>query len=64
MIRTMAGAALLVLALPVLATAQEPTPEVEAGRALFQGRGSCFTCHGREGGGTPLGPDLTDEAWV
>ncbi|HSH46297.1 MAG TPA: cytochrome c, partial [Longimicrobiales bacterium] len=36
----------------------------EAGRALFQGRGSCFTCHGREGGGTPLGPDLTDEAWV
>jgi mono/diheme cytochrome c family protein len=34
---------------------QEPV-----GQRVFEGKGACFTCHGRDGRGTPLGPDLTD----
>lgn len=34
------------------------------GRAVFEGKGNCATCHGIEGKGTPLGPDLTDGEWL
>jgi mono/diheme cytochrome c family protein len=34
------------------------------GQRVFEGKGACFTCHGREGRGTPLGPDLTDGDWI
>jgi mono/diheme cytochrome c family protein len=40
-------------------TIQEPL-----GQRVFEGKGACFTCHGRAGRGTPLGPDLTDGAWI
>ncbi|MDE2794999.1 MAG: c-type cytochrome [Gemmatimonadota bacterium] len=61
---------------PVPAAAEEPLtldesllPEgvtvamVEEGRELFSGGGTCQTCH-LDGTGGPLGPDLTDDAWL
>jgi cbb3-type cytochrome c oxidase subunit III len=45
----------------------EPEPvsgSQAAGKAIFEGKGNCATCHGREGKGTPLGPDLTDGEWL
>jgi mono/diheme cytochrome c family protein len=40
------------------------TQEAGPGKAVFEGKGNCYTCHGPEGRGTPLAPDLTDSAWV
>jgi mono/diheme cytochrome c family protein len=37
---------------------------VEQGRALFTGRGNCAACHGVEGRGTGMAPDLTDGEWL
>ena len=34
------------------------------GRAVFEGKGNCFACHGRDAKGTPLAPDLTDSTWI
>lgn len=34
------------------------------GRAVFEGKGNCATCHGIEGKGTPLGPNLSDGEWL
>ncbi|MCI0434829.1 MAG: cytochrome c [Gemmatimonadetes bacterium] len=34
------------------------------GRSIFTGKGTCFACHGPEGKGTPLAPDLTDKEWL
>lgn len=40
------------------------TPEmVEEGEQIFAGDGLCATCHGTDGTGTPMGPDLTDDEW-
>jgi mono/diheme cytochrome c family protein len=36
----------------------------DPGRAVFEGKGNCATCHGRNARGTPLGPDLTDGQWL
>jgi cytochrome c553 len=36
----------------------------QQGKAIFEGKGNCWTCHGRDGRGTPLGPDLTAAAWL
>jgi mono/diheme cytochrome c family protein len=35
-----------------------------AGKAVFEGKGTCYVCHGRDAKGTPLGPDLTDGEWL
>ena len=48
--------------LPAAARGQEPDPA--AGQALFKGEGACFSCHRADGKGTPLAPDLTDDAWL
>jgi mono/diheme cytochrome c family protein len=37
---------------------------VAAGRELFEGGGNCFSCHGMNAGGGPLGPDLRDGSWI
>jgi mono/diheme cytochrome c family protein len=37
---------------------------VAQGEELFRGRANCFTCHGMDGAGTQLGPDLTDDTWI
>jgi mono/diheme cytochrome c family protein len=36
----------------------------QAGQSVFEGKGNCATCHGKDGKGTPLGPDLTDGEWL
>lgn len=42
-----------------------PAPDLaERGEAVFTGAGACFSCHGRDGTGTPLGPNLTDDEWL
>ncbi len=43
------------------------TPEqVARGRAVFAGEdgGTCAGCHGGDGGGGPIGPDLTSGKWL
>ena len=37
---------------------------VDAGRSLFTGSGNCASCHGANGTGGPLGPDLADTSWL
>jgi mono/diheme cytochrome c family protein len=37
---------------------------VTAGRQLYTGPADCSTCHGSDGRGTPLGPNLTDSQWL
>ncbi|HEY1465169.1 MAG TPA: PQQ-dependent sugar dehydrogenase, partial [Terriglobales bacterium] len=34
------------------------------GDRLFHGKGTCIGCHGENGGGSTLGPDLTDQKWI
>ena len=34
------------------------------GKAVFEGKGMCFACHGKDAKGTPLAPDLTDAEWI
>jgi putative heme-binding domain-containing protein len=55
-------AALIVAYLRSMATAGEKataTGDATRGRALFEGRGECLTCHQVQGNGSRLGPDLT-----
>lgn len=47
-----------------LATPMEYTPEMAAaGKAVFEGRGTCFACHGANLQGGPIAPNLTDDTW-
>ena len=40
------------------------TPQaVDAGRAIFHGKGTCFACHGAQLEGTQLAPTLKSHAW-
>lgn len=34
------------------------------GKAIFEGKGMCFACHGKDAKGTPLAPNLTDAEWL
>lgn len=38
--------------------------QFDQGRDLFSGQGGCQACHGPEGVGSMLGPDLTDAEWL
>jgi mono/diheme cytochrome c family protein len=41
------------------------SPEmIAAGQQVYSGAGICFTCHGAEGVGTALGPNLADDQWI
>jgi mono/diheme cytochrome c family protein len=52
-------------ALAASAGVAEPAASVQAnGRSIFERKGNCATCHGRNGRGTPLAPDLTDGEWL
>jgi mono/diheme cytochrome c family protein len=53
--------------------AQVPTADFPAGvtqematqgQQLFSGQGGCFACHGADGTGTALGPNLRDQEWL
>ncbi len=48
---------------PPPAVAQASEDPAAQGAAAWA-RGSCTTCHGPDGAGTKLGPDLTDDVWV
>jgi cytochrome c oxidase cbb3-type subunit 3 len=37
--------------------------DIEAGKAIFSEM-SCFACHGMNGEGNPIGPNLTDDTWI
>lgn len=40
---------------------------VELGERIYHGQvggATCMSCHGRNGKGSPLGPDLTDKKWL
>lgn len=40
------------------------TPQaIDAGRAIFHGKGTCFACHGAQLEGTQLAPTLKSHAW-
>ncbi|HEX6134701.1 MAG TPA: c-type cytochrome [Longimicrobiales bacterium] len=43
-------------ALPVAAQAD--------GKAIFEGKGNCHACHGKDARGTVLAPNLTDAEWL
>jgi mono/diheme cytochrome c family protein len=45
------------------AAAVASAPQQE-GKAIFEGKGNCATCHGKEGKGTAIGPDLTNGQWL
>lgn len=36
---------------------------VDAGRAIFHGKGTCFACHGMQLEGTQIAPTLKKHAW-
>lgn len=38
--------------------------DVAMGQQVFQGEGICYTCHGQNGVGTALAPNLTDDEWL
>jgi mono/diheme cytochrome c family protein len=37
---------------------------VQQGQQIYAGAGICFTCHGQNAQGTPLGPNLADGEWI
>jgi cytochrome c oxidase cbb3-type subunit 3 len=37
--------------------------DLQAGKELYQSM-NCFTCHGMNGEGNAIGPNLTDEFWI
>jgi mono/diheme cytochrome c family protein len=37
---------------------------VEQGRVIFHGRGGCFCCHGKDGGGTLFAPALNNDRHI
>lgn len=38
--------------------------DVTAGQQIFTATGNCYTCHGPDGKGTALAPNLTDAEWI
>ncbi len=37
---------------------------VAQGKSVYEGAGLCATCHGADGTGTALAPNLTDATWI
>jgi cytochrome c oxidase cbb3-type subunit 3 len=38
--------------------------DIAAGQKIFLTPGKCVTCHGEEGGGNAVGPNLVDDYWI
>ncbi|HLU24864.1 MAG TPA: cytochrome c [Longimicrobiales bacterium] len=67
-------AAAVIFVLPLSAAAQQADAnglppgigpaQIDAGAAIFRGRGNCFVCHGASGEGTMLGPALKGGEWL
>jgi mono/diheme cytochrome c family protein len=47
----------------ILDTAAITPQAIDAGRAMFHGKGTCFACHGAQLEGTQLAPTLKSHAW-
>lgn len=54
----------VVAALCALALTSGGAAAQSNGKAIFQGKGLCFACHGQDAKGTPLAPNLTDAEWL
>ena len=46
--------------LGILLLAQEPAGDAARGKAIYEGKGDCASCHRINGAGGRLGPDLSD----
>lgn len=47
-------------ALGILLFAQAPAGDAARGKAIYEGKGDCASCHRINGAGSRLGPDLSD----
>lgn len=48
---------------PASTTASTDPADLEAGKALFMEK-ACFACHGMNGEGNAIGPNMTDNFWI
>ena len=53
-------AALATGALGILLLAQAPAGDAARGKAIYEGKGDCASCHRINGAGSRLGPDLSE----
>jgi putative heme-binding domain-containing protein len=53
-------AALALAALGMLLLGQQPAGDAARGKAIYEGKGDCASCHRINGAGSRLGPDLSD----
>ena len=53
-------AALATGALGILLLAQAPAGDAARGKAIYEGKGDCASCHRVNGAGSRLGPDLSE----
>ncbi len=56
----LASSALGILLLATHLNAQAPAGDPARGKAIYEGKGDCQSCHRIDGVGSPLGPDLSD----
>lgn len=59
-----AAAAPAAPAAPVALPAGVSQADYDAGQQLFAAGGNCFSCHGMDASGGPLGPNLRDGEWL
>lgn len=48
---------------PASTTASTDPIDLEAGKSLFMEK-ACFACHGMNGEGNQIGPNMTDDYWI
>lgn len=48
---------------PAASTASTDPADLEAGKAIYTEK-ACFACHGMNGEGNAIGPNLTDNSWI
>lgn len=58
---TRSAAALLCV---LLGASALPAQQNTLGKSIFENKGNCYTCHGKNAGGTPLAPNLQDDEWL
>lgn len=55
---------MMAVALCALAFTSGRAAAQSSGQAIFESRGMCFACHGKDAKGTALAPNLTDAEWL
>ena len=63
---TLLGALSLAMPAAVSAQATPPPPAatIAAGKTLFHGAALCANCHGQDGAGSGIAPNLADKTWL